>query len=114
MLSPGSADEIPPLGDFEADLDEAPASEQATAVPDTPVPPAPFPQDVLQASEDTGMDLEELINSSKSMPVSSLDCSTSWGKGAGGTGVSGTAVACADTFGLYQGAVTLNPKLGSC
>ena len=41
----GSADEIPPLGDFELDHDEAPASAQATAVPDTPVPPAPFPQD---------------------------------------------------------------------
>ena len=57
LLSPGS----PPLGDFESDHDEAPASPQATAVPDTPVPPAPFPQDVLQASEDMGMDLRNIL-----------------------------------------------------
>ena len=57
----GSADEIPPLGDFESDHDEEPASAQATAVPDTPVPPAPFPQDVLQVSEVLGMNLEELM-----------------------------------------------------
>ena len=36
-------------------------------MPDTPVPPAPFPQDVLQASEDMGMNLEELMGKSQSL-----------------------------------------------
>ena len=45
------------------------------------------------------------------MPISSLACSTSWGKGAGGTGVSGTAVACGDA-GASSWSDSKSPKGG--
>ena len=45
------------------------------------------------------------------MPISSLACSRSWGKGAGGTGVSGTAVACGDA-GASSWSDSKSPKGG--
>ena len=50
-------------------------------------------------------------NSSKSMPTSSLACSTSWEKGAGGTCVSGTTVACGDA-GAASWSDSKSPKGG--